>query len=326
MRESAITGVRRLNALGTAARLGALFAAVRDETAEDLAALPNDAATGLDRLGERCAADVAERLALRRADVSALLCGEAAKRWDGPGGWALRTGGLTSLGLGAGAAIAARNPLLAVGTAAGALAADQVQRALREQRLVRRAPRSVPASGDFGAWYAEALSPARVRAGTPGRRAGRARRAGARDGARAPRRRRSTRPGRGWSTAICPPPPSAAGCASCAVLLDLPVYALAGLGRVPGGVGLLDRHLRRRRLSAQRRPAALRAICSPSASACAAAWRCAPAACSATSSCAPARRSAPRPTRPARPCATPRREKRAALERLADLEPSGAPN
>ena len=90
VRESAITGVRRLNALGTAARVGNLFAAVRDETAADLTALPSDAAVGLDALGERCAADVADRLKLRRADVSALLWSEAAKRWDGPGGWALR--------------------------------------------------------------------------------------------------------------------------------------------------------------------------------------------------------------------------------------------
>jgi predicted GTPase len=163
VRESAITGVRRLNALGTAARLGALFAAVRDETADDLAALPADAATGLDALGERCAADMSDRLALRRADVGALLCSEAAKRWDGPGGWALRTGGLTSVGLGAGVALAARNPLLGVGTAAGALAADQVQRLLREQRLSDGGALG-PAAADFSAWYSAALSPARVRA------------------------------------------------------------------------------------------------------------------------------------------------------------------
>ncbi len=163
VRESTITGVRRLNALGTAARLGGLFAAVRDETAEDLAALPADAATGLDKLGERCAAEVADRLGLRRADVSALLWAEAAKRWDGPGGWALRAGGITSLGLGAGAASASRNPLRAVGTAAGALAADQIQHAVRAHRLSDGAA-LVPAAGDFSAWYAEALSPARVRA------------------------------------------------------------------------------------------------------------------------------------------------------------------
>jgi GTP-binding protein EngB required for normal cell division len=164
VRDSAITGVRRLNALGTASRLGALFAAVRADAGDDLAALPADAAMGFDALGERCAAEVADRLALRRADLSALLWSEAAKRWDGPGGWAVRSGGLASLGLGAGAAIAARNPLLGVGTAAGALAADHVQRALREQRLSDGAL-LVPGSGDFDSWYAEALSAARVRAG-----------------------------------------------------------------------------------------------------------------------------------------------------------------
>jgi hypothetical protein len=125
--------------------------------------LPSDAAGGLDALGARCAAEITDRLALRRADVTALLWAEAAKRWDGPGGWALRTGGLTSLGLGAGAVIATRNPLLALGTAAGALAADQVQRSMREGRFVDAAT-LIPADGEFGAWYAEALSPARVRA------------------------------------------------------------------------------------------------------------------------------------------------------------------
>jgi len=163
VRESAIAGVRRLNAMGTASRMGALFKAVRDDTADDLAALPGDAAVGLDALGERCAAEVADRLALRRADLAALLWTEAAKRWDGPGGWAVRSGGLSSLGLGAGAALAARNPLLGVGAAAGALAADHVQRALREQRLADTAMLA-PGGGDFDAWYAEALSPARVRA------------------------------------------------------------------------------------------------------------------------------------------------------------------
>lgn len=161
-RDSAIGSVRRLNALGTAARLATVFAAAHADAAEDLAALPVDAATGLDALGERCAGDVAERLTLRRADLCMLLWGEAARRWDGPGGWVLRTGGLAGIGLGAGAAIAARNPLIAVGTAAGALAADQVQRALREQR-VSDAAGLLPSESEFAAWFAEALSPARVR-------------------------------------------------------------------------------------------------------------------------------------------------------------------
>jgi predicted GTPase len=225
VRESAITGVRRLNALGTAARLGALFAAVRAETEADLAALPGDAATGLDRLGERCAAEVSERLALRRADITALLWAEAAKRWDGPGGWALRTGGITSLGLGAGAAIASRNPLLAVGTAAGALAADQVQRALRDHRLSDGAA-LLPAGGDFAAGYGEALSPARVRAarlagdpaalGIPAADAARAAAAEAVDDA--------------WARLVDRDLPAAAEQSWLRffrVLLDLPVYALA---------------------------------------------------------------------------------------------------
>lgn len=163
VRSSALTGVRRLNALGTAARLGELFAAVREESRADLAALPVDAATGLDALGERCAVEIAERLSLRRAEVAVLLWAEAAKRWDGPGGWALRSGGLTSAGLGAGAVLATRNPILALGTAAGAVAADQVQRSLRESRFAD-AGVLIPAGGEFAAWYAEALSPARVRA------------------------------------------------------------------------------------------------------------------------------------------------------------------
>ena len=164
VRDSALTGVRRLNALGTARRLGGLFGEVRSATADDLAALPADAAAGLDRLGERIAGDVAERLALRRADLCELLWTEAARRWDGPGGWALRTGSVASLGLGAGAALATRNPLLAAGTAAGALAVDQVQRTLREQRLGDAAA-LLPSPSDFTAWFAEVLSAARLRAG-----------------------------------------------------------------------------------------------------------------------------------------------------------------
>jgi len=164
VRDSTLTGVRRLNALGTARRLGALFGAVRGETADDLAALPGDAAGGLDKLGERVAADVAERLALRRADLCELLWVEAARRWDGPGGWALRSGGISSLGLGAGAALATRNPLLGAGAAASALAVDHVQRTLRDQRLGDAAA-LLPAASDFAAWFSEALSAARVRAG-----------------------------------------------------------------------------------------------------------------------------------------------------------------
>jgi predicted GTPase len=225
VRESAMRGVRRMNAVGTAARVAALFAAVREETAADLAALPNDAAGGLDALGGRCAAEITDRLELRRADVAALLWGEAAKRWDGPGGWALRTGGLTSLGLGAGAVIASRNPLLALGTAAGAAAADQVQRSVRETRLADAAA-LIPAGAEFAAWYAEALSPARVRAA---RLAGDPATLGVPD-ADAARDAAAQAVNEAWTRLIGRDLPAAAERSwlrYVRVLLDLPVYALA---------------------------------------------------------------------------------------------------
>lgn len=164
VRDSAIGGIRRLNALGTAARLQALFSASRVDARDDLSALPDEAAAGLEQLQARCAEEVATRLALRDADLSQLLWWEAAKRWDGPGGWALHAGGLASLGVGAGATLVARRPLLAAGAAAGALAADQVQRALRERRMADVSV-LMPPAGEFATWYSEALSSVRVRAG-----------------------------------------------------------------------------------------------------------------------------------------------------------------
>ncbi len=224
VRDSALSGVRRLNALGTAAQLAALFGAVREEVGGDLAALPGDAASGLDHLGERCAADVAARLALRRADVCEQLWSETARRWDGPGGWALRGGGLASLGLGAGAALATRNPILAVGTAAGALAADQVQRVLREQR-VGDAAALLPPPSEFAAWFAAALSPARVRA---------ARLTGAADGLGLPgpdaaRAAAGSAVEDAWARLVGHDLPAAAERGALRYvgwLLDLPVYAL----------------------------------------------------------------------------------------------------
>jgi energy-coupling factor transporter ATP-binding protein EcfA2 len=163
VRESTIGGVRRLNALGTGARLEAIFRSVREETAADLEALPDDAAAGYERLAEHCARECAARLELRQADLAALLRAEAAKRWDGPGGWALRAGGPSTIGLGAAAALAGRSAILAAGTAAGALAAEQVRRTMRDRRVAASSS-LMPGAGEFAAWYGEALSPARVRA------------------------------------------------------------------------------------------------------------------------------------------------------------------
>lgn len=163
VRESAITGVRRTNAIGTAARLQAVFAAVRDEVEEDLAALPGEVTAGLDALVDRTAEEVGVRLAVRRADLKALLLGEAAKRWEGPGGWVLRSGGTTPLGLAAGAMLMGRSAILAAGTAAGAVAADQARHAMRDRRVADTSA-LMPTHGEFESWYVEALAPARVRA------------------------------------------------------------------------------------------------------------------------------------------------------------------
>jgi len=163
VRESAIAGVRRLNAVGTAVKVEDLYRGIADAAAPDLEALPDEVETGLRDLVERCADEVATRLSLRSADLRELLWAEAAKRWDGPGGWALRTGGIGTVGLGSAAALATRNPLLAAGAAASALAADQVQRAVRDRR-VSDLTGLMPAATEFESWYTESLSNARVRA------------------------------------------------------------------------------------------------------------------------------------------------------------------
>ena len=163
VRESTLAGVRRLNAIGTASEVQTLFENIRADTQADLEALPEEATNGLGALVERCADEVSTRLALRRADLCELLWIEAAKRWDGPGGWALRTGGIGSLGLGSAAALATRNPLLAAGAAAGAIAADQVQQAVRDRR-VTDVSGLMPGTTEFESWYKEGLAKARVRA------------------------------------------------------------------------------------------------------------------------------------------------------------------
>lgn len=162
-RASTLQSVRRRNAVGTAARVQQEFRGVRDEVAADLEALPSEVRSGLAGLADRTSEEVAERLALRRADLGHLLTAEAAKRWDGPGGWSLRTGSLSTLGLGAGALIARRHPLLAIGSAAGGLAAGQVEKTARKRRLAQEEG-LLPEAGEFTGWYREALASPRVRA------------------------------------------------------------------------------------------------------------------------------------------------------------------
>jgi energy-coupling factor transporter ATP-binding protein EcfA2 len=160
---AAITGVRRLNALGCAARLRVLLQEIAAEVTADLGALSADAASGLVELGRRIVGDVGTHLELRWPDLTDRLCAEAALRWDGPCGWALRARAVSTLGLGVGAAILRRHPLAAAGTAVGSLAADRLQQAWDEQR-VGDASGLLATRSEIGAWYVECLAPARLRA------------------------------------------------------------------------------------------------------------------------------------------------------------------
>lgn len=163
VRDSAIAGVRRLNAVGTAATLEGVLRETEAAVAADLAALPAEAGDGMVKLAQRVGEEVAERLQLRRADVAAILLAEAAKRWDGPGGWVLRVGGMSALGIGAGALLARRHPLIATGAAAGSVAANQAYEALQRQRATE-ADGLLPVPSEFASWYAEALAAPRLRA------------------------------------------------------------------------------------------------------------------------------------------------------------------
>jgi len=163
VREGVLGGVRRHNALGTALRLQGLAAGVGEAVADDLARLPDEVRDGMHALARRAADEVGLRLRLRHADLASMLWNEAGKRWDGPGGWVLRLGGLSSLGMGAGLMLARRNPLLAAGTAAGSYAAGKLGR-VRERRRVASTGDLFPAETDFEAWTTDALGPARRRA------------------------------------------------------------------------------------------------------------------------------------------------------------------
>ncbi len=162
----ALADARWRNARGTAARIAELAAAAREEAAPELQRLPDAVAEGTAVLLERAARELEERLRLREADLAALLTAETARRWDGPGGWALR-GGLGSLGLGAGALLLRRNPLLAAGTAGAALAAGEVRKA-GQRRRIQDAGGLLPGSQELATWTEETLLEARLAAGRCG--------------------------------------------------------------------------------------------------------------------------------------------------------------
>ncbi|MEM8713443.1 MAG: dynamin family protein, partial [Planctomycetota bacterium] len=126
--------VRRRNAVGTVAQL-ARTVRERRGGAGDLEALDSALENGATQWCGGIVAATAERLDVRRADLGRMLWNDAAKLWDGPGGYALKVGGLSALGMGAGAAVARRNPVLAAGLALGSVAADRVRGAVRERQF-----------------------------------------------------------------------------------------------------------------------------------------------------------------------------------------------
>ncbi|MEE2939750.1 MAG: dynamin family protein, partial [Planctomycetota bacterium] len=128
-------GVRRQNAVGNVARIASLAAELSERSSRDFEGFETGLSSGAHRWVGGVVEAVDERLEVRRVDLQRMLWNDASKVWDGPGGYALRVGGLSALGLGAGAVVARRNPLLAAGIAAGSIAADRVRGAVREQRF-----------------------------------------------------------------------------------------------------------------------------------------------------------------------------------------------
>ena len=160
----AIQRIRRHNALGTASMLASEFADVRDEVVADLAALPDDVAAGVETLATQIVHASEERWRLHRTDMNELLWAETARRWEGPGGWALRVGGVEAIGMGAAGALARSHPLLAVGTAVTAAAASGVRKVVQQRRLYEDNP-MLPSGADLDAAHRAALAPVRIRVG-----------------------------------------------------------------------------------------------------------------------------------------------------------------
>jgi len=160
--EGRLGRVRRWIALGTADEIGRCFVALDDAgLGAELDALERALRAGLAGWSGALERELEARLELRRADLRAMLWNEAARRWDGPGGWALRAGGLTGLSLGAGAALARRNPLIAAGAALSGLAVERAREGARERGL-RDASGLLPEPSELESAYRAHLGEARL--------------------------------------------------------------------------------------------------------------------------------------------------------------------
>ncbi|MEL6431855.1 MAG: dynamin family protein [Planctomycetota bacterium] len=174
IQEEKLGTIRRQNALGDVARIARAVETERPNAAASLRALDAALERGADAWTASLLGAVEERLELRRADLAQLLWNDAAKAWDGPGGYALKVGGLSAIGLGAGAAVVRRNPVLAAGLAVGTVAADRVRTAVRE-RQVESTSGLLPAASDVESVQRDAFRDARLAAAdlfAPGKDAG----------------------------------------------------------------------------------------------------------------------------------------------------------
>jgi energy-coupling factor transporter ATP-binding protein EcfA2 len=158
-----LVGVRRTNAVGAAAQVGRLFERVAKDVKPDLDALPAELLEGLQGLVESTRGEVHARLTLRRAELLEQLVAEVGRRWEGPVGWALRQGGLSTLGAGAGLLLARRNPLLAAGAAVGGAALARVRDGAVD-RYLDDASGLLPEPGELRASRDHHLGPACHRA------------------------------------------------------------------------------------------------------------------------------------------------------------------
>lgn len=164
VRDGILSGVRRHNALGSADQLGQLFVGLQTRLAEDLGALHPDTQGGLSELVAKAYSEVQHRLTLRRPELVQMLVSEAGKRWDGPGGWALRAGAWATLSTGLGLFLARRNPLAAAGVAAGGALLGKV-RDDQGRAGFETTTGLLPEEGELRTWTSASLASARLRAG-----------------------------------------------------------------------------------------------------------------------------------------------------------------
>lgn len=163
IKEEKLGSVRRRNAVGNVARIASLGAEIADGSAQGFDDLSSALSKGAVSWCGFLVGAIHERLDVRHADLTQMLWNDAAKVWDGPGGYALRVGGLSALGLGAGAAVARRNPVLAAGLAVGSIAADRVRGAVRERQFESTSG-LLPAASEIEAFQRDSFVAARLAA------------------------------------------------------------------------------------------------------------------------------------------------------------------